>query len=251
MLAAIKEISEKDRTEDHALLVLAAGNKRIISSNMSFDYPDPDLHEDLYQLIKYSCGEMCSTEQLDKVMKVWTEFLEPILGVPSRPQGAEDQEDAVKSTNQNLKCGSASEGSPQNGASVANCIRSNGPRKVNESKQVRQASDVTSSKTSDALLCDNTKNDKIPKNLSTPDERPETKQAASVERAHNSNSPPVDRLLPQRNGKTSILSISGKHFKLCFIRVLLEFVLFLDDEWYSFLVLPNQGLAIVIQNLVL
>ncbi|KAL1187808.1 Paired amphipathic helix protein Sin3-like 4 [Cardamine amara subsp. amara] len=189
LLAEIKEISEKDRTEDHALLVLAAGNKRTISSNMSFDYPDPDLHEDLYQLIKYSCGEMCSTEQLDKVMKVWAEFLEPIFSVPSRPQGAEDREDAVKSTNQNLKCGSASEGSPQNGASVANSMRSNGPRKANESKQVRQVSDLdrdaTCSKTSDALLCDNTENDKMPKNLTTPDERPETKQAVS-----NSNQNP-------------------------------------------------------------
>ncbi|XP_010471006.1 PREDICTED: paired amphipathic helix protein Sin3-like 4 [Camelina sativa] len=211
LLAEIKEISEKNRTEDDALLALAAGNRRTISSNMSFDYQDPDLHEDLYQLIKYSCGEMCSTEQLDKVMKVWTEFLEPLFGVPSRPQGAEDRQDAVKSTNQNSKSGSASEGSPQNGTSVANSMRLNGPQKVNDTNQVRQASDldkdVTSSKTSDA--CDNTQNDKMPKNLTKPDERPETKQAVSIERAHNSNAPPVDGLLPQRNGKTSIVSITG------------------------------------------
>ncbi|CAH8257671.1 unnamed protein product [Arabidopsis lyrata] len=211
LLAEIKEISEKKRGEDDALLALAAGNRRTISSNMSFDYPDPDLHEDLYQLIKYSCGEMCSTEQLDKVMKVWTEFLEPIFGVPSRPQGAEDREDAVKSTNQDREDAV----SPQNGASIANSMRSNGPRKGNENNQVRQASeldkDVTSSKTSDVLLsCDNnTQNDKMPKNLTTPDERPETKQAVSIECAHNSNALPVDGLLPQRNGKISNLSIAG------------------------------------------
>ncbi|ESQ28214.1 hypothetical protein EUTSA_v10018014mg [Eutrema salsugineum] len=215
LLAEIKEIAEKKRAEDDALLALAAGNRRTICSNMSFDYPDPDLHEDLYQLIKYSCGEMCSTEQLDKVMKVWTEFLEPMFGVPCRPQGAEDREDAVKSTNQNLKSGSPSEGSPQNGASVANSVRSNGPRKASESNQLRQASDldrdVTASKTSDALLsCDNTQNDKMPKNLTTHDEKLETKQAvSSIERMHSSNAPPVDGLLPQRNGKTSILSIAG------------------------------------------
>ncbi|EOA33276.1 hypothetical protein CARUB_v10019668mg [Capsella rubella] len=213
LLAEIKEISEKKRAEDDALLALAAGNRRSISSNMSFDYPDPDLHEDLYQLIKYSCGEMCSTEQLDKVMKVWTEFLEPLFGVPCRPQGAEDREDAVKSTNQNSKCGSASEGSPQNGASVANSMRSNGPRKFNESNQVRQASDVdkdvTSCKTSDALLlCDSTQNDKMPKNLTKPDDKTETKQVVSIERSHISNAPPVDGLLP-RNGKNNILSIAG------------------------------------------
>jgi paired amphipathic helix protein Sin3a len=213
LLAEIKEISEKKRGEDDALLALAAGNRRTISSNMSFDYPDPDLHEDLYQLIKYSCGEMCSTEQLDKVMKVWTEFLEPIFGVPSRPQGAEDREDAVKSTNHDRE-DQEDAVSPQNGASIANSMRSNGPRKVNESNQVRQASeldkDVTSSKTSDALLsCDNTQNDKMPKNLTTPDERAETKQAVSIERAHNSNALPLDGLLPQRNGKISSLSVAG------------------------------------------
>ncbi|CAD5316797.1 unnamed protein product [Arabidopsis thaliana] len=213
LLAEIKEISEKKRGEDDALLALAAGNRRTISSNMSFDYPDPDLHEDLYQLIKYSCGEMCSTEQLDKVMKVWTEFLEPIFGVPSRPQGAEDREDAVKSTNHDRE-DQEDAVSPQNGASIANSMRSNGPRIVNESNQVRQASeldkDVTSSKTSDALLsCDNTQNDKMPKNLTTPDERAETKQAVSIERAHNSNALPLDGLLPQRNGKISSLSVAG------------------------------------------
>ncbi|KAF3526306.1 hypothetical protein F2Q69_00050626 [Brassica cretica] len=198
LLAEIKEISEKKRVEDDALLALAGGNRRTICSNMSFDYPDPDLHEDLYQLIKYSCGEMCSTEQLDKVMKVWTEFLEPMFGVPSRPQVAEDREDTVNSTtNQNIKSGDASEGSPQNGATVASTVRSNGPGKADR--------DVTGSKSSD----DNIQNDKISKNQTTPEERPETKEAVTIERVHSSNSPPVDGLIPQRNGKTSVLSIVG------------------------------------------
>ncbi|KAF8098764.1 hypothetical protein N665_0259s0034 [Sinapis alba] len=210
LLAEIKEISEKKRAEDDALLALAAGNRRTICSSMSFDYPDPDLHEDLYQLIKYSCGEMCSTEQLDKVMKVWTEFLEPMFGVPSRPQVAEDREDAVKTTtNQSLKSGDASEGGPTNGATVASTVRSNGPRKAGESIQLPQAidsdRDVTASKSSD----DNTQNDEMPKNQTTPEERPETKQAVTIERMHISNTPPVDGLIPQRNGKTSVLSIVG------------------------------------------
>ncbi|CAF2193558.1 unnamed protein product [Brassica rapa] len=185
LLAEIKEIAEKKRAEDDALLALAAGNRRTVCSNMSFDYPDPDLHEDLYQLIKYSCGEMCSTEQLDKVMKVWTEFLEPMFGVPSRPQGAEDREDAVKSTTNLSEC------SPQNVVTVAN----NGTRKASDLDR-----DVTAGKTADALLRDNTKKDKMPKNLTTPDERPETKQAVSIERVHSSTTPLVDGLLSQRNG---------------------------------------------------
>ncbi|XP_039068905.1 paired amphipathic helix protein Sin3-like 4 isoform X2 [Hibiscus syriacus] len=119
LLAEIKEISEKKRKEDDVILSIAAGNRRPIIANLKFEYPDPEIHEDLYQLIKYSCGEMCSTEQLDKVIKIWTTFLEPILGVPSRPQGAEETEDVVKAKNNIVKSGSASvgesEGSPGGG----------------------------------------------------------------------------------------------------------------------------------------
>ncbi|XP_039017824.1 paired amphipathic helix protein Sin3-like 4 isoform X2 [Hibiscus syriacus] len=122
LLAEIKEISEKKRKEDDVLLAIAAGNRRPIIANLKFEYPDPEIHEDLYQLIKYSCGEMCSTEQLDKVIKIWTTFLEPMLGVPSRPQGAEDTEDVVKAKNTIVKSGSPSvgesEGSPGGGVAM-------------------------------------------------------------------------------------------------------------------------------------
>ncbi|XP_026381727.1 paired amphipathic helix protein Sin3-like 4 isoform X3 [Papaver somniferum] len=98
--ALIAEINEKKHKEDDVLLAIAAGNRRPIIPNLEFEYSDPDVHEDLYQLIKYSCGEVCSsTEQLDKVMRLWTTFLEPMMGVPSRPLGAEDTEDVVKDTN--------------------------------------------------------------------------------------------------------------------------------------------------------
>ncbi|OMO65702.1 paired amphipathic helix protein Sin3-like 4-like protein [Corchorus olitorius] len=122
LLAEIKEISEKKRREDDVLLAIAAGagNRQHIIPNLEFEYPDPEIHEDLYQLIKYSCGEMCTTEQLDKVMRIWTTFLEPMLGVPSHPQGAKDTEDVVKAKSNNVKNGSASvgesEGSPGAGA---------------------------------------------------------------------------------------------------------------------------------------
>ncbi|KAG1342737.1 hypothetical protein COCNU_05G009660 [Cocos nucifera] len=97
LLAEIKEISEKKRKEDDVLLAIAAGNRRPIVPNMEFEYVDSDIHEDLYQIIKYSCGEVCaSSDQLEKVMRIWTTFLEPMLGVKPRPQGAEDSEDMVK-----------------------------------------------------------------------------------------------------------------------------------------------------------
>ncbi|KAJ6313356.1 hypothetical protein OIU77_014790 [Salix suchowensis] len=140
LLVEIKEISENKRKEDDVLLAFAAGNRRPIIPNLEFEYPDTDIHEDLYQLIKYSCGEVCTSEQLDKVMKIWTTFLEPMLGVPSRPQGAEDTEDVVKAKNQSTKSGE-SEGSPScAGGAVTNSKHSNSSRNGDESILPEQSS---------------------------------------------------------------------------------------------------------------
>ncbi|XP_009415815.2 paired amphipathic helix protein Sin3-like 4 isoform X1 [Musa acuminata AAA Group] len=95
LLAEIKEINDKMKEEDDILLAVAARNRRPILPNMEFEYVDVDIHEDLYQIIKYSCGEVCtSLEQVDKVMKIWTTFLEPLMCVRSRNQGEEDAQDA-------------------------------------------------------------------------------------------------------------------------------------------------------------
>ncbi|XP_072965914.1 paired amphipathic helix protein Sin3-like 4 [Typha angustifolia] len=111
LLAEIKEINEKKRKEDDVLLAIAAGNRRPIVPNMEFDFVDPEIHEDLYQIIKYSCGEVCtSSDQLDKVMRVWATFLEPMLGVHPRPHGVEDTEDVVKPKSRAAKVGVASVG---------------------------------------------------------------------------------------------------------------------------------------------
>ena len=73
LLAEIKEIHEKKRKGDAVLLAVAAGNRRPIVPNVSYEYVDSDIHEDLYQIIKYSCGELCSSsDQVDKVMRIWT-----------------------------------------------------------------------------------------------------------------------------------------------------------------------------------
>lgn len=95
-------MSEKDQNEDEMILAIGAGYRQPIRPHMKFEYPDPDIQEDLYQLIKYSCGEFCTPEQRDKVMKIWTTFLEPVLGVPSRPS-VEDVEVIVKVNNHSAK----------------------------------------------------------------------------------------------------------------------------------------------------
>lgn len=123
-MAEIREISEKKRKEDDVVLAIAAGNRRPVTPDLEFEYADPDIHEDLHQLIKYSCAEVCSTEQLDKVMKIWNTFLEPMLGVPFRPQGAEDTEDVVNATNNQVGKGSpASVGQSDGGGSSALNLR--------------------------------------------------------------------------------------------------------------------------------
>ncbi|KAL6983585.1 hypothetical protein U1Q18_016969 [Sarracenia purpurea var. burkii] len=115
LLAEIKEISENKRGDDDVLLAIAAGNRCPIIPHMEFEYSDSEIHEDMYQLVKYSCGEVCTSEQRDKVMKIWTTFLEPILGVPCRPQGTEDTEDAINPKNHISRSGRASNGESDGG----------------------------------------------------------------------------------------------------------------------------------------
>lgn len=97
LLAEIKEINERKQKDDDFILSIAAGNRRSLIPDLRFEYPEPDVNEDLYQIIKHSADEMCTTmEQSDKIMRLWTAFFEPIFGVPSRSQGAEDTEEVSK-----------------------------------------------------------------------------------------------------------------------------------------------------------
>lgn len=115
-MAEIKEVKEKKQKEDDVLLSIAAGSRHSIVPNLEFEYADTEIHEDLYKLIKYSCEEVCSTkEQLNKVMKLWTTFLEPMLGVPSRPRGSEVTEDVLSKRRSTKGSGASvveSDGSP-------------------------------------------------------------------------------------------------------------------------------------------
>lgn len=124
-MAEIKEIKENRQNEDDVLLSIAAGSRHAIIPNMEFEYPDSDVHEDVFRIIKYSCEEVCSTkDQLSKVLRFWTTFLEPILGVHSRQHGSETADDHDASKPQTLKSSTASivesEGSPNGNAAATN-----------------------------------------------------------------------------------------------------------------------------------
>jgi paired amphipathic helix protein Sin3a len=114
LLSEIKEINEKKRKEDNVLLAIAAGNRRPIVTNMAFEYVDSEIHEDVYQIIKYSCGEVCgSADQVDKVMRTWTTFVEPFLGVQPRARCVEDA-GVVKHKSRTPTAGLASVGENNN-----------------------------------------------------------------------------------------------------------------------------------------
>lgn len=88
MVAEIKEIKEKNQKEDDLLQAIASGSRPNCLVHLEFSYLDEGIHEDLYKIFQYSCEEVCSTkEQLNRVMRLWTSFLEPMLGIPSRTHG--------------------------------------------------------------------------------------------------------------------------------------------------------------------
>lgn len=95
-MAEIKELKEKSQNEDDILLSISAGYRQPINPNLEYEYLNRAIHEDVYNLVQFSCEELCSTkEQLSKVLRLWENFLEAVLGVPARAKGTDPVEDAV------------------------------------------------------------------------------------------------------------------------------------------------------------
>ncbi|XP_057810913.1 paired amphipathic helix protein Sin3-like 3 isoform X2 [Salvia miltiorrhiza] len=119
-LAEIREISEKDQNEDEKILSISAGYRQPIKPHMKFEYPDPDIQEDLYQLMKYACGEVCTPEQQDKVMRIWTTFLEPVFSIPSRPSVGDIKETVNNDSSKRLANFGEGNGTPVGEAASEN-----------------------------------------------------------------------------------------------------------------------------------
>lgn len=93
-MAEIKEIKEKLQKEDHIIQSIAAENRQPLIPHLEFEYSDGGIHEDLYKLVQYSCEEVFSSKELlNKIMRLWSTFLEPMLGVTSQSHGTERVED--------------------------------------------------------------------------------------------------------------------------------------------------------------
>ncbi|KAI4366653.1 hypothetical protein MLD38_022501 [Melastoma candidum] len=105
LVTEIKDLKEKRQTEDIILLSFATGNGQAIVPQLECKYSDVDTLEDLYRLVRYSCEEVCSSkEQFNKVMRLWTNFLEPLVGVPTRPSLTDSAEVCKKSKNTVINC---------------------------------------------------------------------------------------------------------------------------------------------------
>ncbi|XP_010317097.1 paired amphipathic helix protein Sin3-like 2 isoform X3 [Solanum lycopersicum] len=129
LVAEIKEIKDQKLKEDDMILAIAAGSRHPISPHLDFEFSDPEVHEDLYKFIKYSCKEVCSTEeQLNKVLRFWTTFLEPMFGVTNRLHGSEAADDDILSKHHGLKRNGTSigdsDGSPSMDASTTKSKKS-------------------------------------------------------------------------------------------------------------------------------
>ncbi|XP_047320078.1 paired amphipathic helix protein Sin3-like 4 [Impatiens glandulifera] len=151
----IKEIRDTKQKEDDLLLAVSAGNKTPLP-HMEFEYSDLSIHEDIYQLVKYSCGEVCRNDELEKVMKTWTDFLEPMFEVPSRPQQTEANEKAIKSKNQKSGNCVIGENHSSPDGDVAITVKSNHSRnsdgsQVGLAKAYSGVKDVTSSDVNHSL----------------------------------------------------------------------------------------------------
>ncbi|KAH7445040.1 hypothetical protein KP509_02G103600 [Ceratopteris richardii] len=94
LLAEIKKINERKHKDDGIVISIAAGNRGLSIPDLRFEYPEPDVNEDLYQITKHSADEMCSSmKQLDKIMHLRTE---PIFGLLSQLHAAEDTDKMSK-----------------------------------------------------------------------------------------------------------------------------------------------------------
>nr|XP_043624994.1 paired amphipathic helix protein Sin3-like 5 [Erigeron canadensis]XP_043624995.1 paired amphipathic helix protein Sin3-like 5 [Erigeron canadensis] len=86
LLAEINEISEEKFKEEKIYHHFASGKRQNSTPHQEFHYCELDIHEDIYQLMKYYIPQNCTPEQFDKVMKIWTTFVEPMFLVPPRPE---------------------------------------------------------------------------------------------------------------------------------------------------------------------
>lgn len=135
LLAEIKEISDIKSKEDIAPQFSFNGKECHAIPHLEFEFPDPDIHDDIYQLVKYSCQQIYTREHSGKLMNIWTTCFEPILGIPSRPDEPEDAEDDLNAKESIAKC---VDNRGRHGSSAGSCAENSTSR--TDSNGIRVAS---------------------------------------------------------------------------------------------------------------
>lgn len=93
LLAECKPFNE--RIDDHMLLKSVAGNGHT-SPGMVFEYADPEIHNVLYKIMDLYSGANCTSNvESDKIMRIWTGFLDSMFGVISRDKDIESTEEKM------------------------------------------------------------------------------------------------------------------------------------------------------------
>ncbi|KAK9814633.1 hypothetical protein WJX72_009077 [[Myrmecia] bisecta] len=86
MLGEIKDLVERRRAEAaglHALTTLAHAAR--LAPDLTFDYKDRVVHDDVYVVVKYAVKEMCTSgDTAERIMEFWYAFVEVLFGMPPR-----------------------------------------------------------------------------------------------------------------------------------------------------------------------
>ncbi|KAJ0449534.1 putative transcription regulator Others family [Helianthus annuus] len=137
LLLEIKEIREEKSKDENIIQNFVSGERQNNTPHQEFKYWNFDVHNDIYQLMKYYIPQNCTTEQSDKVMKIWTNFVEPMLSI-SRDNNGDSEEDNFASYREN-----GTKESYQNG------YHENEADKEGEESAHRSSSDTSGSETAD------------------------------------------------------------------------------------------------------
>lgn len=206
-MAEIKEIKEKQQKEDDILQSIAAGSKQPLIPHLEFEYSDAGIHEDLYKLVRYSCEEVFSSKELlNKILRLWSTFLEPMLGLTSQSHGTERVEDRKAGNNvrNSVAPNVGGDGSPHRDSISVNARLPKSDKnevdgRVNEVKNAHRTSAATNDKENGSVggehVCrDDPSMDKGQKNGECSDKAPGFgKQFASDEQGVKNNASIVIR----------------------------------------------------------
>jgi paired amphipathic helix protein Sin3a len=109
--------------------------------NLVFDYCNSGIHEDMSNIIEFSCKELCTTkDQLNKVKRIWTCLIQPMVGVvPPQHRNCEGTEYLNGSESTSADRPDSSRGNFVNGGKENSYLLEKEMRNTSLSDQVRTA----------------------------------------------------------------------------------------------------------------